>query len=177
MSTHSIPSRPSPSQLRSRLRQLWPILTIAVLALVLAGCRGQAATTSGAGGTTQQSGPYMGLQITPHPHTVGPAEVTVELKDANDAPIENATIQVEGNMSHAGMVPVISEAHAIGSGRYVTRDFEFTMGGDWFIIVTATLPNGERISQQFDVKGVTSDSPSDEHDDHADEQQHQASGH
>jgi hypothetical protein len=57
-------------------------------------------------------------------------------------------------MTHAGMVPVFADAEDVGSGLY-QAELEFTMGGDWVIIVTVTLPDGSSLEEQFDVPGVT----------------------
>ena len=43
--------------------------------------------------------------------------------------------ELEGAMTHAGMKPVIVETESLGEGKYATKDFEFTMGGDWVLIV------------------------------------------
>lgn len=100
------------------------------------------------------SGIQIDVEVSPQPLVVGPAQVTVTLKGQEGEPIENAAVEVEGNMSHAGMVPVIAEAAGGADGRYVTQDFEFTMGGDWFITVRVTLPDGRTAEQTFDLQGV-----------------------
>ena len=40
---------------------------------------------------------------------------------------------------------------------YTFEDFEWTMGGDWFVEVTATLANGETATERFEytVSGET----------------------
>jgi hypothetical protein len=81
------------------------------------------------------------------------ATLTVDLRDAAGEPITGATVEVEGNMNHAGMVPVLSEAQEVSPGHY-QADLEFTMGGDWFILVRAQLPDGRSLERQVDVPGV-----------------------
>jgi hypothetical protein len=93
------------------------------------------------------------LTIEPSPPRVGPATVTVDLTDAAGAPITGADVELEGNMSHAGMVPVFADAHEVALGRY-EADLEFTMGGDWFILVRAALPDGRSLERQVDVPAV-----------------------
>src|SRR4051794_5409845 len=73
------------------------------------------------------------LTIAPDPPRVGKAKVTLRLEDALGKPVEGATLQLEGNMSHAGMKPVFATAKETDAGRY-QADMEFTMGGDWFIL-------------------------------------------
>ena len=86
--------------------------------------------------------------------TVGPATLTMTLT-ADGAPVENAEVEVEGNMSHAGMVPVHGTAREISAGLYEV-ELEFTMGGDWFLIVDATLPDGSSMQGLHEIPGVLS---------------------
>ena len=85
---------------------------------------------------------------------MGDAVITLEIHDADGNPVEGATIEVEGTMTHAGMKPVIVETKSLGEGKYATQDFEFTMGGDWVLIVRATLADGSTAAQQVGLKGV-----------------------
>ena len=93
------------------------------------------------------------LTITPAPPQIGPATVTLTLKDADGQPIPGAQIELEGDMNHAGMAPVLAQAQEIAPGRY-EASLEFTMGGDWFILVRATLPDGRSLERKIDVPGV-----------------------
>jgi hypothetical protein len=93
------------------------------------------------------------LQVTPDPPHIGPATVVVTLNDAQGQPIAGAEMSLEGNMNHAGMVPVLAEASEVSPGRYEAT-LEFTMGGDWFILVQAALPDGRALEHQVDVPGV-----------------------
>ena len=93
------------------------------------------------------------LAIEPSPPRIGPATITVSLRDAMDQPIRGAQMELEGNMSHAGMVPVLAQATEVEPGLY-QADLEFTMGGDWFILVRADLPDGRSMERQVDVPAV-----------------------
>jgi hypothetical protein len=93
------------------------------------------------------------LDIEPEPPRLGPAVVTVTLTDAGGQAIQGAVVELEGNMNHAGMVPVFAAAVEVAPGRY-QADLEFTMGGDWFILVRADLPDGRSMERQIDVPGV-----------------------
>ena len=64
--------------------------------------------------------------------------------------ISGAAVRVEANMNHAGMTPVFADATGGDGGAY-RAGFEWTMAGDWFVMVKATLPNGTAVTQQFDV--------------------------
>ena len=122
----------------------WPRWLLAILLLFLAGC-----DRSG----KDLPGITVDLTIEPHPPQLGPARITVELADAGGQPIAGAKVELEGNMNHAGMVPVFVRATEGTPGRY-EADLEFTMGGDWFILVRADLPDGRSMERQVDVPGV-----------------------
>ena len=94
------------------------------------------------------------VSVSPNPAMVGDAVITLEIRDADGNPVEGATIEVEGTMTHAGMKPVIVETKSLGEGKYVTQNFTFSMGGDWVLIVRATLADGSTAAQQVDLKGV-----------------------
>lgn len=115
-----------------------------VLLLVLVGC--------GRGGKDQ---PAVAVELTiePEPPRLGPATVTVTLHDAGGQPIRGAVVRLEGNMNHAGMVPVFADSAEVAPGRH-RAEIEFTMGGDWFILVHAELPDGRSLERQVDVPGV-----------------------
>jgi len=92
------------------------------------------------------------LSFDPAPR-VGATTCTVALADAAGAPVTGATVEVEGNMNHAGMVPELADAEELGDGRYAA-DIEFTMGGDWFFVVTVKTQAGERVERVVEVPGV-----------------------
>jgi len=93
------------------------------------------------------------LDIEPDPPRLGLAVVTIALRDGDDQPITDAMVQIEGNMSHAGMVPVFANALEVAPGLY-RADLDFTMGGDWFILVRADLPDGRSLERKIDVPAV-----------------------
>jgi hypothetical protein len=102
----------------------------------LIGCRGDV--------DTGDPGLVMDVAFSPTPPAVGPARLIITLQDTSGVPVEGALVVVEGNMSHAGMTPVLDTAKAEGPGTYGVADFTFTMPGDWFLTVEATLPDGSQ---------------------------------
>lgn len=80
--------------------------------------------------------------ISPTPPAVGSARLIISFRDTSGAPLSQAQIVVEGNMSHAGMVPVVDTATMVAPGEYSVPDFRFTMAGDWILTLTARLPDG-----------------------------------
>ena len=81
--------------------------------------------------------------------------MALRVRDAAGRPLGGARVTLEGNMAHAGMRPVFAEASESGPGSYESA-LEFTMGGDWVVLVRLTRPDGRKIERQFDVKGVQS---------------------
>jgi hypothetical protein len=93
------------------------------------------------------------LSVEPQPPQIGPAVVLVTLAGAAGQPLGGALVELEGNMTHAGMVPVLAPAVEIEPGRY-RAELEFTMGGDWFILVRAQLADGRSLEEKVDVPAV-----------------------
>lgn len=99
-------------------------------------------------GCSQQSQPtavvtdiQIELAVEPEPPATGDTTLIVTLTDTSGAPINGATVAVEGNMDHAGMEPVSGESSESEDGVY-RMPFRWTMGGGWMVTVTATLPSG-----------------------------------
>jgi hypothetical protein len=92
--------------------------------------------------------------ITPQPPRLGPATIALTITDtAARQALSAARVQLEADMAHPGMSPVFSDATEIGPGRYQGR-IDFSMAGDWVLLVHVTLANGQGLERQFDVKGV-----------------------
>jgi hypothetical protein len=115
-----------------------------VLALLLAGC---------ARGGRDLPDVQVDLAVDPTPPRIGPASIMVTLRDGNGQPITGATMELEGNMNHAGMVPVLAQASEVAAGRY-QANLEFTMAGDWFILVRADLSDGRSMERRVDLVGL-----------------------
>lgn len=111
-----------------------------LLSTLAAGCRGD--LDEGDGSLT------LDLAFSPTPPAVGPARLIIILEDTAGVPVEGARVVIEGNMSHAGMVPVLATAEAEGPGRYGVAAFEFTMAGEWVLTVEANLPDGRVVRAQ-----------------------------
>jgi hypothetical protein len=105
-----------------------------VLPLLLTACRGAP--------DTGDPSLVLEVAISPTPPAVGSARLIINLRDTAGVPLEGAEVRVEGNMSHAGMVPVLATAQEEAPGIYAVSDFRFTMAGDWILTTRATLPDG-----------------------------------
>lgn len=115
--------------------------TVVILALLLAGCRQTTPTNAAT------------LQITldtATPFTIGETILRVSVKDNQGNPVSTAKIAVQGDMTHAGMKPEFGTATQGQAGLYEVP-FNWSMGGDWVLTITATLPDGRASSQRFPV--------------------------
>lgn len=74
---------------------------------------------------------------------LGAAKLNVYiLNDGNG--VSGAEVKVTGDMTHAGMVPVLADATEVEQGLYSSEGFEFTMAGDWIVTTEVELPSGEK---------------------------------
>ncbi len=99
------------------------------------------------------SGVSAEFQIEPKPVRVGNVVISLTLTDASSRPVIGDRITVEAVMSHAGMAPVFAQVSEVQPGRYESR-LSLDMAGDWVILWHGTLPNGEKLERQFDVRDV-----------------------
>ncbi len=86
----------------------------------------------------------------PTPPVIGQGTVILTLHDATGRPVDDARVAIEANMSHAGMVPVNAEASGGQAGVY-RIPLRWTMGGDWYVDVRFTLPDGQVVGRRFPV--------------------------
>ena len=78
---------------------------------------------------------------------LGPATVLVYVLEDGEG-VTGAEVEVTGDMTHAGMAPVIAEAVETEPGLYRTESFEFTMGGDWILTAEIAMPDGSTATTQ-----------------------------
>ena len=116
------------------------IALLSLLTLLLVAC----------GGRQSQQIDSMAIDITLEAASteVGRTKLTVTVQDGEGNPINDAALEIKGDMSHAGMTPVLADTTSGAEGVY-TVPFEWTMGGDWFVTVQATLNDGTVISKRF----------------------------
>ena len=124
------------------------LLLMLVPMLILAACRQTNEPTA--------EGLTIETVVSPEPLMMGDATMIVTVTDSDGNPVDGATINLNANMSHAGMVPVIAETNESEDGVYEIP-FEWTMGGDWIVTIEVTLANGETASQEFNFAGVGGD--------------------
>ena len=91
--------------------------------------------------------------LTPSVSVVGPATLTITLREPTGGAVTGATVHLEGHMSHPGMAPIVADARERASGVYEIP-FAFTMQGDWVLLVSAALPGGGRVERRIEVANV-----------------------
>jgi hypothetical protein len=141
------PERKGRKKLLSRLLCSFCAFCVLLGALFLAGCQ-----------KPDEPSPAVAIEheVTPQPPKVGVSTIALKLTDASGNPVTGARINLEGTMTHPGMRPVFGEAREAGAGRYQSS-LEFTMAGDWIVLLHITLPNGQKLERQIEVKGVQPD--------------------
>jgi len=108
-------------------------------------------------GATDESPNNAAVQIAllPTPQGETTTILRVQLRNAAQEPITDATVRLEGNMNHAGMVPVIADpvtdsADGSTDGIY-QAPFTLTMLGDWIITVAVELADGSQVTEDIPV--------------------------
>jgi hypothetical protein len=92
--------------------------------------------------------------LDPSPPLAGTSLVVrLTLRDHEQKPITGARLRLEGLMSHPGMAPVTADVTERGNGDY-EAPLQFTMAGDWVLVVTGELPGGGQINKQIEINGV-----------------------
>lgn len=90
----------------------------------------------------------------PSPATVGPVSVTCSLRTDEGEPIQGQTLNLEASMTHPGMRPELATMDEVDAGVY-QADIEFTMAGDWYLLLTGETAEGEFIEETIYVTGVS----------------------
>ena len=96
----------------------------------------------------------MGWTVEPSTPSASTDTLTrITLQDGQQRPVNGARLQLEAHMSHPGMAPVVRGLTDRGGGVYETR-LQFSMAGDWILVVTGELPDGRRITRSRPIAGV-----------------------
>ena len=117
----------------------WALAAL-LAATLLVSCRPPSDRVSG---DAASNGALVSVELLTRPARVGPASIEVTVRDGSAA-VSGASVRVTGDMTHAGMVPVVAEASEVDDGVYRSDGFAFDMAGDWVITVDVTLPDGGR---------------------------------
>jgi hypothetical protein len=90
-------------------------------------------------------------EVVPQPPRVGCGLLKVGMTDRKA--ITGAKVAIEADMSHPGMSPVFGQAKEIAPGRY-QGTIQFTMPGDWVILLHITLADGNKGERQINLGSV-----------------------
>ncbi len=115
-----------------------------IIALALAGCTRA---------STSDSSLTITMEVTPNPPTVGMTTIDLQVLEATGQPLEGARVEVEGSMTHAGMVPEIAAADELAPGRYRAM-VPLSMSGDWLITVAVHMADGRVVEQTLPLPTV-----------------------
>jgi hypothetical protein len=91
------------------------------------------------------------MQIIPSPPNTGSTLLMIKIVGEEGVEIGDFMIDVRGDMSHAGMTPVIVTEAKGELGTYAVP-FEWTMAGDWIITISAKLPDGRNLIRTLPVQ-------------------------
>jgi hypothetical protein len=95
------------------------------------------------------------FEAMPRPARVGTVTVDFALADVAARPVVGAQLTAEADMTHAGMSPVFGTVEEKQPGRYEST-LKLEMAGDWIILLHGTLPTGEKMERQFELRDVRS---------------------
>lgn len=147
-SVHSVvsPSAPLTDQIGTEIfRTDIKSLLMAFLVVALMGCAPAPPQTA------SEAGINMSIMVMPDPPAVGETMLMITVTDEAGNPISDATLNVQGDMTHAGMVPVIrNDVSGANEGVYAVP-FEWSMAGDWIVTVVAELADGREVEHLFDL--------------------------
>ena len=118
------------------------LLVLLALLGLLASCRPPEAG-AGTSGVASSSGVTVEMEID-GAAVVGPAPVRVSVRRGDEG-VTGASVEVIGEMTHAGMVPVIAQARQVEPGLYVADEFAFNMAGDWIVSTEVALASGDEL--------------------------------
>ncbi len=121
---------------------------IAVVVVIL----GVAVFTMGnASPATTSSGSDQILLVTsPNPPTTGTSTFTINVKDTQGKPVDNAKVSFNVNMTSMNMGSQQGTATSQGSGKYAAKG-SFSMRGPWRVSATVVMPDGKQMNQDFDL--------------------------
>ena len=123
--------------------QQYLFLSLAICLLAACGGRNSAQTESG----------NYDILIEAGSTDVGKTDLMITLQDNAGNPVNDATVSIKGDMSHAGMQPVLGESSSATNGVY-TIPYEWTMAGDWFVTIDVNFADGTSTFERFEFNNI-----------------------
>ncbi|HNQ99855.1 MAG TPA: FixH family protein [Trueperaceae bacterium] len=130
------PERPPRRPARGQYRPGVVLLVLCAL-LAVGGCKRPGVAGAAASGSLKVTTRLAGEAV------VGVVPVVIEVSDAG-VPVLGARVDVEADMTHAGMAPATATASEVGDGTYRADDLVLGMAGDWIVSVKVTTAGGVR---------------------------------
>ncbi|TFH35463.1 MAG: hypothetical protein E4G99_07240 [Anaerolineales bacterium] len=126
------------------MSQLKILSAVIILAFMLPACSRR---------TTVDQAPELSveLEIVPAPPRPGSSTLIIQISDENGTGLGELTLAVRGDMSHAGMGPILVDAVTSASSLY-SVPFEWSMAGDWVLTISSTLADGRRLIRTLPVR-------------------------
>lgn len=128
---------------------------LCLIGAALVACRQSAATTGAPASDAAVTIELVAPLCSP---PVGQGEVMVRLSDAAGAPLDDARLSLRGDMTHAGMIPMLAAAEGGQDGLYRVP-VEWSMAGEWVLTVEAVLADDSRAVAEFDLSVGAEDEP------------------
>ena len=120
------------------------LLAMAVVVILGSGCGRESRNAS-------TSNAQISLTAIPFPAAVGETRLVIQITDLAGQPVGDAALSVKGDMTHAGMVPILAEIQGGDEDGYYNVPFEWTMAGDWVVTVDVQLADGTKAQERFDM--------------------------
>lgn len=121
---------------------------LALLLIGLSSCRPSSNEAAAGGGSATAQDAHTVTAELVGTARLGEVQVRVRVLEGNEA-VNAARVTVTGDMTHAGMTPVVAEAEPQGDGVYLTQDFAFGMAGDWILTIEAVYPDGSKATKNL----------------------------
>ena len=104
----------------------------------------------------QSSNPSLQITLLAAPDGMQSDYQIVQVVDQAGQPVTDATVSLEGNMNHGGMVPMVGdavtdEADGTADGHY-HPPIALNMLGDWIMTVSVKTKDGATVTQDIPVQ-------------------------
>jgi len=93
-------------------------------------------------------GVRISLSTNPNPLRPGQATFTIEVRSAEDKPVDNASVSFDLNMTTMNMGTQQGRATSKGKGQYIATG-NLSMRGPWRVRTTVIMPNGGIENKDF----------------------------
>lgn len=126
------------------------LLAMTMAVLLGSGCGRESRNASSANA-------QISLTAIPFPAAVGQSRLVIQVSDPAGKPISDAALSIKGDMTHAGMVPVLAAVQGGDAQGYYQVPIEWTMAGDWVVTVEVILANGTSTQKRFNLSVLSED--------------------